>query len=235
MKKELLIFGAYGALGIGVTKVLIEKNFDGVYLFGSHIDDKTKVVKENVKNITVNDLSVEKNVVEAFSNINPGADKTLFLFSTVGGFTGGKFLWETDESDMEKMFNINLKTNFLLAKHFSKLVKESAGGSICFTSAYTGSHAEAKKGAYGISKSALNHLVKTLALEGKEINLSVNAVAPYIIDTHANREWMQSGNFSEWTKPEEIAEHIYGLVNSYNSISGNIIELKGRFEKITPD
>lgn len=234
MKKELLIFGAYGALGIGVTKILIEKNFDGVYLFGSHIDDNAKIVQQNVKNIIVNDLSVEKNVIEAFSHINPGADKTLFLFSTVGGFTGGKFLWETDESEWEKMFNINLKTNFFLAKYFSKLVKESAGGSICFTSAYTGSHAEAKKGAYGISKSALNHLVKSLALEGKEINLSVNAVAPYIIDTPANREWMKSGNFNEWAKPEEIGEYIFSLFSSFNSITGNIIELKGRFEKIEP-
>jgi NAD(P)-dependent dehydrogenase (short-subunit alcohol dehydrogenase family) len=229
MKNELLIFGAYGALGKGVTKVLVEKDYDEIYLFGSHINEDTKVVRLNVKNITVNDLSIEENVIEAFSNIKPAKNKRLFLFSTIGGFTGGKFIWETEVSDLEKMFNINLKTNLLLAKHFAGLVKGSAGGSICFTSAYTGSHADAKKGAYGISKSALNQLVKTLALEGKEINLSVNAVAPYIIDTPVNRQWMKSEDYSEWIKPEEIGEFVFSLFNNYNFESGNIIELKDRF------
>jgi NAD(P)-dependent dehydrogenase (short-subunit alcohol dehydrogenase family) len=226
MKQELLIFGAYGALGRGATSILIEKKFDEVFLFGSHIDEKVKVVRPNIRNILVSDLSVEKNVIEAYSYIEPAADKALFLFSTVGGFAGGKFIWETDESDFDKMLTINLKTNFLLAKHFARLVKESAGGSICFTSAYTGSHADSKKGAYGLSKSALNNLVKTLALEGKEINLSVNAIAPYIIDTPDNRQWMKSADYSKWTKPEELGEIVYGLFKNYNAVSGNIIEFK---------
>jgi NAD(P)-dependent dehydrogenase (short-subunit alcohol dehydrogenase family) len=229
MKNKLLIFGAYGALGKGATKVLVEKEYDEIYLFGSHIDEETKVLRPNVNNITVNDLSIEKNVFNAFSKIKPAKEKTFYLFSTIGGFNGGKFIWETEESDIEKMFNINFKTNFLLAKHFAKLVKDSAGGSICFTSAYTGLHADAKKGAYGISKSALNSLVKTLALEGKEINLSANAVAPYIIDTPDNRQWMKSGDYSEWIKPEEIGELVHSLFNNYNFTTGNIIELKDRF------
>jgi NAD(P)-dependent dehydrogenase (short-subunit alcohol dehydrogenase family) len=229
MKKELLIFGAYGALGRGVTKVLIEKEFNEIYLFGSHINDQAKIVKTNVRNILVNDLTVEKNVIEAFTYIQPSMDKSLFLFSTVGGFTGGKSIWEADESDWHKMFSLNLKSNFLLAKHFSKLVKDSAGGSICFTSAYTGSHSEAKKGAYGASKSALNHLVKTLALEGKEINLSANAIAPFIIDTPDNRQWMKTADYNSWMKPDEIGELVNNLFNNFNFISGNIIELKNRF------
>jgi NAD(P)-dependent dehydrogenase (short-subunit alcohol dehydrogenase family) len=228
MKTGLIIFGAYGALGTGVTKVLIEKGFDDIYLFGTRINETIKVTKQNVHNISVSDLSVEKNVADAFSNITADKDKSLFLFSTIGGYSGGKNIWETEESDLDKMFNINLKINFFLAKYFAKLVKESVGGSICFTSAYTGSHAEAKKGAYGISKSALNHLVQALALEGKAINLSANAVAPYIIDTADNRQWMKNADYESWIKPEEIGEFVYNLFNNYSSISGNIFEMKER-------
>lgn len=228
MKTGLLIFGAYGALGTGVTKVLIEKGFDDIYLFGTRINETTKVTKQNVHNVSVSDLSVEKNAADAFSNITADKDKSLFLFSTIGGYSGGKNIWETEESDLDKMFNINLKINFFLAKYFAKLVKASAGGSICFTSAYTGLHADAKKGAYGISKSALNHLVQTLALEGKSINLSANAVAPYIIDTPDNRQWMKNTDYESWIKPEEIGEFVYSLFNNYNLISGNIFEMKER-------
>jgi NAD(P)-dependent dehydrogenase (short-subunit alcohol dehydrogenase family) len=124
---------------------------------------------------------------------------------------------------------MNLKTNFLIAKHFSSLVKKSYGGSICFTSAYTGNNPEELKFSYGAAKSALNYLVKTLSLEGNNINLSVNAIAPFIIDTPANREWMKNANYSSWMKPDEIAELIHSLFQNYNFISGNIIELVKRF------
>lgn len=226
--KELLIFGAYGALGLGVTKILIKKDYDKVYLFGANASKKDLFKGRNIENIDTDDLSIENNVAKAMQSIKPGKEKQVFLFSAIGGFTGGKNIWETEESEWNKMMDMNLKSSFLLAKHFARLVKNSAGGSICFTAAYTGTHAEAKKGAYGVSKSALIHLVKTLALEGNMINLSANVIAPYIIDTPANREWMTSGDYSKWIKPEEIGETAWSMFDNYNFISGNVIEVKER-------
>src|ERR1035437_1625117 len=109
-----------------------------------------------------------------------------FLFSTIGGFTGGKKLWESELKDLEEMINTNVKTSFLIAKYFAGLVKESAGGSILFTAAMTGLTPEKWKISYGLSKSSLIYLVESLALEGVEINLTANAIAPFIIDTPAN-------------------------------------------------
>jgi len=109
------------------------------------------------------------------------------------------------------------------------LVKKSFGGAICFTSAFTGKHPEELKFAYGAAKSALNYLVKTLSLEGSAINLSVNAIAPFIIDTPANREWIKNANISSWIRPGEFGELVHSLFTHYNFISGNIIELKKRF------
>ncbi len=230
MKKELLIFGAYGALGTGVSKILSAKPFDRIYLFGSHIDEQNKISGRNIENVITKDLSIEENAKAAFKDLKPDKEKIFYLFSTIGGFFGGKKIWETSLEDWNKMFEINLQTNFLIAKHFSNLVKESGGGTICFTSAFTGLHEEAGKGAYGASKSALIHLVKTLALEGREINLSANAIAPYIIDTPLNREWMTKGDYSKWIKPEEIGELVWSVFNNFNFVSGNIFELKEKFE-----
>jgi NAD(P)-dependent dehydrogenase (short-subunit alcohol dehydrogenase family) len=129
------------------------------------------------------------------------------------------------------MFNMNLKTNFLIAKNFSALVKNSNGGSICFTSAYTSLSPEVLKFSYGASKAALNHLIKTLALEGEKIKLSVNGIAPFIIDTPSNREWIKDSDYNSWIKPEEVGELVNSLFENFNFISGNIIELKNRFDK----
>lgn len=228
MKKELLIFGSSGALGNGVTEIFLKKNYDKIYLF----DFKHKAIPStDVKQILVNDLSVEENVKIAFSKVIPSRDTEFFLFSTVGGFTGGKKIWETELGDFDRMINMNLKTSFLIAKYFSLLVKSSHSGSICLTSAYTGLVPESGKAVYGTSKAALIHLIKTLAEEGKEINLSANAIAPLIIDTPANREWMKDADFEDWIKPAEIGEFVDSLFLSYNIQTGNIYMLKNRFNK----
>ncbi len=227
MKREVLIFGANGALGKGVTAAMIKNNYDNIYLFDFNIEEKN--AGDGTVKINIKDLAVEKNVAEAFSNIQPSGQKLFFLYSTVGGFAGGKNIMDTEEDEWTRMMDMNLKANFYLAKYFSKLVEKSAGGSICFTAAETGVNAEAQKGAYGISKSALIHLVKTLSLEGKAINLSANAIAPYIIDTPANRDWMKDSDYTEWIKPEEIGSFAHSLFENFNFVSGNILRLTSRF------
>ncbi|MGB8320871.1 MAG: SDR family NAD(P)-dependent oxidoreductase [Ignavibacteriaceae bacterium] len=227
MKKNLLIFGSNGALGKGVTESLSKKDYDKIYLFDHNIENN--IAGERVSRIKVDDLSVELNVSKAFQNVSASKDELFFLYTTVGGFSGGKSLWETEVSEWDKMINMNLKTSFLIAKYFALLVKNSAGGSICFTAAFTGLNPEINKSAYGVSKSGLVHLTKSLALEGEEINLSVNAIAPYIIDTPANRKWMKDSDFSKWVKPSEIGELAYNLFSSFYFITGNIILLNKRF------
>jgi len=227
MKKELLIFGSNGALGKGVTRILKTKDYDKISLFDFHLKDES--TDPSTVQIKIEDLSNEKNVKQAFSHVKSSKDTAFFLFSTVGGFAGGKKLWETDLDEFKKMINMNLTTSFLLAKYFALLVKDSHSGSICFTAAYTGLFSESEKAAYGASKGAMIHLVNSLAEEGNEIRLSANAIAPYIIDTPANREWMKDADFENWMKPEEIGELVHSLFNNYNFITGNIIRLKNRF------
>ena len=228
MNKELLIFGANGALGKGITTSLVKKNFDKIYLFDFKLEGLPE--GEKIKRLAIKNLAEEKNVIEAFSNVSPSKDKLLFLYSTVGGFAGGSNVWETSEGEFDKMFNMNLKSNFFIVKHFSDIVQNSAGGSICLTAAFTGLNPEKKKFAYGASKAALIHLVKTLAQEGKEIKLTVNAIAPYIIDTPANRKWMQNADFESWMKPAEIGELVYSIFSHFNFITGNVINLTHRFK-----
>jgi NAD(P)-dependent dehydrogenase (short-subunit alcohol dehydrogenase family) len=226
MKKEILIFGANGALGKGVTDAFLKKDYNKYYLFDFN---PKKIDGNNIVQIEVNDLSVEENVKMVFKNIKASKETAYFLFSSIGGFAGGKSVWELDTDEWDKMMAMNLKTSFLISKYFSGLVKNSHSGSICFTAAFTGLNAEPKKAAYGVSKSALIHLVESLAKEGKEIKLSANAVAPYIIDTPANRDSMKNSDFENWMKPEEIGEFVHSIFKNYHFITGNIFKLTHRF------
>ncbi len=227
MDKVLLIFGAGGAVGKGVSSTLAKKDFAKIFLFDSKPLDIPD--KNNIQCFLSRDLTSEDNVINAFNKIQPSKNKIFFLISTIGGYSGGKFIWETDLTEWDKMFNQNLKTSFLIAKHFSNLVKQSAGGSIFYISAFTALYPEKRKATYGASKAALVHLVKTIALEGQEIHMTANAIAPFIIDTPSNREWIK-GNYNNLIKPEEIGELIYGIFCNFNFVTGNIIQLSNRFQ-----
>jgi NAD(P)-dependent dehydrogenase (short-subunit alcohol dehydrogenase family) len=228
MKKILLVFGANGELGSGVSKVLLKKDYDEIYLYDFKFDENLK--SEKVRQIIIDDLSEESNVEKAFDRIKTDVNAEYFLFSTIGGFWGGKKIWETSFDELMKMFRMNLVTNFNIAKKFSSLVSKSKGGAIIFTSAYTANHPEENKFAYGMSKAALSYLVKALSIEGESLKLSSMAIAPYILDTKPNRQWMKDGDFNKWIKPYEIGELVHNLFLNYKINSGNILELKIRFD-----
>jgi NAD(P)-dependent dehydrogenase (short-subunit alcohol dehydrogenase family) len=227
MDKELLIFGANGALGKGVTGTLSKMDFNKIYLFDFNLDglpENQKIIKKEIK-----DLSDEKNVKAVFENILPSKEKLFFLYSTIGGFSAGRNIWDAEIDEWDKMMGMNLKSSFLIAKYFAGLVKESAGGSICFTAAMVGINPEEKKVSYGVSKSGLIHLVKTISLEGRIINLTANAIAPYMIDTPANRNWEKNTDiYNQWIKPVEIGKLAYMLFSNFHFITGNVLTLTKR-------
>lgn len=229
MARKLLIFGAEGGLGKGVVSTLVKKDFDFIYLFDFN---KPERINEKSEFILIDDLTTDKNVHRAFENISASDSDTFFLFSTIGGFTSAR-ISANNEQLIEKMLGMNFTANALILKHFFLLCAKCKGGSACFTAAYSGLHPEIEKSTYGASKAALIHLVKTAALEGKEIGVSVNAIAPYIINTQANQSWFSEAGIDPFSviQPDETGDFIYSLFQSSHFISGNIIGMPFRLQK----
>ncbi|MCU7490916.1 MAG: SDR family NAD(P)-dependent oxidoreductase [Bacteroidota bacterium] len=227
MQKELLIFGAGGELGRGVMNSFENKDFSTIYLF-DRTPSKITFKGPNCQTIATGDLSLEEEVEKAFSTVKPGRGKLLFLFNTIGGFNAGTAIWETPLSQLQTMLKMNFVSSFLIARKFASLVKDSAGGSICFTSSMAASRPEVKRSSYAISKSALNYMVKLLALEGKEISLSANCVAPMVIDSPENRSWVKDESIM--VTPEEIGSLVYSIFSSFRTVTGNVFELPGNLK-----
>ena len=62
--------------------------------------------------------------------------------------------------------------------------------------------------AYAASKTAVAALTAALAEEVAKDGILVNAVAPSIMDTQANRQAMPKADFALWPKVEEVAATI---------------------------
>ncbi|MGK9369564.1 SDR family NAD(P)-dependent oxidoreductase [Melioribacter sp. Ez-97] len=220
MEKIFLLFGASGKLGLQAVDFFLNCEYDYYYFISRKKLDLPATTKPH-KNILVNDLTNESDVIEAFSKIQRKEDSYYYLFDTIGAYWGGKRIEETPYEEWKKLFDINLNSSFLIGREFMKLAASSKGGSICFTSAYTAFSNEPGIAAYGASKSALNYFVKTLAEEGKSINLSANAIAPYILDTESNRQWIDDK--SKLIPLQDLCMIVEDIFRSRKIFTGNII------------
>jgi NAD(P)-dependent dehydrogenase (short-subunit alcohol dehydrogenase family) len=83
--------------------------------------------------------------------------------------------------------------------------------------------------AYTVAKAGVAALTVALAEEVAKDGILVNAVAPSIMDTPANREAMPKANFDAWPKVEEVAATILFLASPDNRVTrGAIVPVYGK-------
>lgn len=220
MKKIFILLGATGNLGSYAAEYFLKDDSFDRYFFIS----RKKVDYGRGDFILVDDLTKEINVENVFDKIENSKDNFYCLLNTIGGYWGGKEIADTSLSEWQKMIDLNLTSSFLIAKYFIQLCKTGSGGSLCMVSALSGVYPEINKGAYSISKNGVNYLTKLLALENREKNISINAIAPYIIDSQENREWVKDKTML--IPKENICKLALEIFNDHGKISGNIFELR---------
>lgn len=103
------------------------------------------------------------------------------LVLTAGASTHVGSILETSESHWDKIFEVNVKSAFLLVQQFAPHL--NAGASIVFISSIAAYNPLPGVGVYSVTKTALLGLTKTLANELAARQIRVNCVAPGIIKT----------------------------------------------------
>ncbi|KAI3419301.1 uncharacterized protein J3R85_013301 [Psidium guajava] len=88
---------------------------------------------------------------------------------------------ETQESVLDKLWEINVKASILLLKDAAPHLQK--GSSVVFISSIAGYQPQASMAMYGVTKTALLGLAKALAAEMAP-NTRVNCVAPGFVPTH---------------------------------------------------
>jgi NAD(P)-dependent dehydrogenase (short-subunit alcohol dehydrogenase family) len=90
---------------------------------------------------------------------------------------------ETDLDDFRRVLDINLTAAFITARDCARVMAGRGYGSIVLVSSQIGLIGHPRAAAYAASKSALNGLVRSLAIELAPRGVRVNAVAPGPIAT----------------------------------------------------
>jgi NAD(P)-dependent dehydrogenase (short-subunit alcohol dehydrogenase family) len=148
------------------------------------------------------------------------------LVNLAGGLTRYKPAVEFSLDDWRAEVDNNLLSAFLVSRAaFPHL--QASGDGVIINFARAG-QAQANMVAYNCAKAGIEALTRTLALEGRDLGIRVNAIAPGLVDTASNIAAMKPKDMKRWTKREDIAETVVFLASpAAEGITGQTIAVTG--------
>jgi len=148
-----------------------------------------------------------------------------------GGFAMAP-IGSTTKAALMGQVEINFVTAFLCCQAaVAAMARTGAGGRIVNVAARPALEWRTGAGmvAYAASKAAVAALTVALAEEVAKAGVLVNAVAPSIMDTQANRAAMPKADYAAWPKVAEVAATILFLASLENKVTcGSIVPVYGK-------
>lgn len=226
MNKTVVITGGSGFLGGAVVEHYLGHDWRVVVPWIS--DKETERLLDRVGareglvmvEADVTDGGDWRRVVEAAGPIHAG-------ILLVGGFDMAPVA-ETAAAAWDRLVALNATSVFQSSRALLPRIAENPhGGSLVTVAAEPALDRGAPgMGAYAATKAAVISLTQTMAREAAEDGVNVNAIAPRIIDTPANREAMPDADRRTWLTPSEIAEVIDFLTGPAGHIvNGSVLTL----------
>ena len=242
--KTALITGAAGAIGTATANNLANQGADLILVDIrekelKEISEKIKSTYSNTKVDTICcDLSKEEEVKKLFSKAIEKANnnKIDILVNNAGLFKDDDWNTGTNESYFHLAMKINFEAQFILCQAACKHMSHNNYGrivNIASIGAYCGG---IKYCSYCASKSAILGLTKSLALEYAKQGITLNCVAPGIIDTpminilspEAKKHFENTIPVGRLGKPQDIANAITFLCSKESEyITGSVMHVNG--------
>lgn len=134
------------------------------------------------------DVSVKAQVDAAVAVVKASLGPVNVLFNHAGTIVIKPFL-ETEEADWDFLFDVNVKSMYLMTQAVLPMMLEAGRGSIVCTSSISAVYATPMEVLYDATKGACHMFARAIAVEFRDRGIRCNAVCPGFIETpHGQRE-----------------------------------------------
>ncbi len=179
------------------------------------------------------DLTTEEGASTLVQNTLAAYGRINILVNLAGGLTKYGPSDELTLADWEAELSNNLRTAFLCSRAVWPFMKSQGGGKILnFSRAGGVQSAGPMMLAYNCAKAGIDALTITLAKEGKQFGISVNAIGPGLITTQSNIDSMKPSPEvirNKWVNLEHIIEAAIFLVTSASDgVNGVVLPVQGK-------
>jgi len=181
------------------------------------------------------DISKEEDVKRMFHTIKETYGRLDILVNNAG-IMKNNLLIMTPIREFDEVMETNCKGSFLCAQYAAKMMMKKKSGKIINLSSIVGVNGNDGQVVYSGSKAFIIGMTKSAAKELGRFGISVNAVAPGIIDTdlthdvknHIKQQLINNVALGRIGTPEDVAKVIILLSSSFSDyISGQIIGIDG--------
>lgn len=237
--KVVFISGGAGDIGKYIVEKFIEQ---GCKVVVGDLDFKQAenlAAEFSAEQISVCHLDVtsEQSVREAVKFVQTRHGR-LDILVNVAGILCRKSFFQTTGEDFTQSFAVNVIGMFLLSRNMVELMKQQNSGTIINISSINGKLAVENRVVYGSTKAAVNMLTQSMALELAPFNITVNAIAPGVVDSKMGRVRLNTSKLRQLYAshiplnrlclPQDIADCVLFLSSPFAGyINGEIILVDG--------
>jgi NAD(P)-dependent dehydrogenase (short-subunit alcohol dehydrogenase family) len=222
-----LVTGGNGNLGEAVSRLLLRSGYEvhvTVHDAQTRASFAYGLMKEGL-HVHVADLTKPADCERLAGEIGGALEA---LVATVGGFVAGPFK-DIDPAVIDQQYDLNLKSTLLTLRYTYPLLAASPeGASVVLVANRPALSSGPNVAVTSAMKAAVVHLAKSLCAEWADAKITVNAIAPSVMDTPQNRRAMPDKDPTDWPSPLEVAEVIQFLLSDAGAIvSGAVLPVYG--------
>ena len=216
--KTALVTGASRGIGKSIAMALAERGAF-VCLTARDVKKLDSLVKEIEKKggkafYISTDVTKESDIEALFEKVASKTKKIDILINNAGSDIV-KDLVDLESKDYDRVFDLNVKSMFLICQKALELMIPEKSGHIINISSVQGIKAYKKHSLYAASKHAVMGLTKAIAVETQENNIRVSVILPGGVDTDFIKIVRPDLDRKILIRPEDIAKTVlYFLILS---------------------
>lgn len=252
MKKSVFVTGANNGTGFAIAERFASEGYD--VFVGSREQKKAEEAAEKLhekfgvftKGYAYQTTTLDQDEVRAiFDDIRANGYLLDTLVLNAANLGIGQVSLDVDIADFMGVYTTNIGWNFLMAREAAKQMKEKHKGAIVFIGSNSSVRVTENRCAYCSSKSAINAMSKSFAVDWGKYGIRSNCVLPGIIKTV---RWEQNINNAKYCLPnytpiadvasfEDVANAAYFLGSdaSRNTTGAEIVVDGGMLAQLTPN
>lgn len=199
--RNILVTGASGGLGQHFSRLLSQAGAS-IAACGRRTDVLAMLV-EDIKREKGRAIALEMDVTSCASIAAAveAAEEALgpiHVLVNNSGTSLARDAVDVTEADYDRVMDTNARGSFFVATTVARrMIARGTGGSIINISSVAATRPMAERSVYCISKAAIGHMTRVLALEWAKHDIRVNAIAPGWLGTPDNRALFETPEYQD--------------------------------------